>query len=64
MDSDMKPATLTSLRTRAGLSQAALADKLGVSRQTINRWENGLTPISRIKIPAIEAACLPAGEAS
>ena len=28
-------------RTRAGLSQQALADKLGVSRQTINAIEKG-----------------------
>ena len=28
-------------RTKAGLSQQALADKLGVSRQTINAIEKG-----------------------
>ncbi|RKS80029.1 putative transcriptional regulator [Motilibacter peucedani] len=29
------------LRTRAGLSQGALAAQLGVSRQTVNAIENG-----------------------
>lgn len=28
-------------RTKLGLSQQALADQIGVSRVTINRWENG-----------------------
>lgn len=30
------------LRKKNGLSQEQLADKLGVSRQTIGKWENGL----------------------
>ncbi len=29
------------LRKSAGLSQEALAEKLGVSRQTLAKWENG-----------------------
>lgn len=28
-------------RTKHGLSQQALADNIGVSRVSINRWENG-----------------------
>lgn len=28
-------------RTKLGLSQQALADQIGVSRVSINRWENG-----------------------
>lgn len=32
---------LKEARTRAGLSQQALADRLGVSRQTINAIEKG-----------------------
>lgn len=34
-------AAMKEARTRAGLSQQALADKLGVSRQTINAIEKG-----------------------
>ena len=32
---------LVALRTSRGLSQEALADALGVSRQAIGKWENG-----------------------
>ena len=35
------PAQIKRLRARLGLTQAALAEKLGVSFPTINRWENG-----------------------
>jgi len=32
---------ISSLRRSAGLSQEALAEKLGVSRQTVAKWETG-----------------------
>ena len=32
---------LTLLRKRAALSQEALAEKIGVSRQTVAKWESG-----------------------
>lgn len=38
----MTPTQLKTIRRRLGLSQAALARKLGVSRNTVTRWEMGL----------------------
>ena len=32
---------LQRLRRQAGLSQEALAEKLGVSRQAVSKWESG-----------------------
>ena len=31
---------LSRLRSRSGLSQDALAEKMGVSRQSVSKWEN------------------------
>lgn len=36
------PEKLVSLRRKAGLLQQDVADELGVSRQTISNWENGM----------------------
>lgn len=42
----MTPARLKFYRKdRLGLSQAALASALGLSRATLNRYETGATPI-------------------
>ena len=35
--------TIKSLRETAGLSQSALAKRLGVSRSSVNAWEMGLS---------------------
>lgn len=34
-------ARISKMRTDAGLTQAALAEKLGVSDKTVSKWENG-----------------------
>ena len=42
----MKSEELKTLRAALGLSQASLAARLGVQRNTVTRWEMGLHPIS------------------
>lgn len=37
----MISANIISLRKKKGLSQEALADRIGVSRQTVAKWESG-----------------------
>lgn len=43
----MTPDELRSLRIKLNLSQAALAKLLGRATATINRWENGLSPMRK-----------------
>ncbi|MBF0154640.1 MAG: helix-turn-helix domain-containing protein, partial [Magnetococcales bacterium] len=38
---DHSPERIKAIRTHLGLTQAALAESLGVSFPTVNRWENG-----------------------
>jgi DNA-binding transcriptional regulator YiaG len=40
---------LKALREAAGLSQHVWADQLGVSRATVQRWEQGTTPPNKEK---------------
>lgn len=54
------PSTLLAIRDRLGLTQAQLAEKLGVSFATVNRWEGGgnrpqKAPLTRILEVAAEA---------
>ncbi len=41
----MKGGTLRRIRKRLGLTQAALAERLGVSPNTVARWERNEVPI-------------------
>ena len=42
-----------SARTKAGLSQAAVAEKLGVSAAAVCQWETGKTMPDSRKLPQI-----------
>ncbi len=48
MPGDDCPAQIKRLRARLGLTQAALAERIGVSFPTINRWENGKSRPSQL----------------
>ncbi|WP_416232325.1 helix-turn-helix transcriptional regulator [Clostridium kluyveri] len=43
---------LLDLRKKEGLSQEDVADKLGVSRQTVSKWETGQTvpELAKVKL--------------
>lgn len=43
----MKPQQVQELRQREGLTQQALADRLGVSVRTVKHWESGSRNVSR-----------------
>lgn len=43
-----------SSRERRGLTQAELAKRLGVSQQTVSRWESGLAVPSPQRVTAVE----------
>lgn len=44
---------LKDFREREGLSQADLAKLIGVSRETVTRWENGTRNPDEDKLPTI-----------
>lgn len=46
--------TLKEIRLKAGLSQTALAESLGVHFRTVQNWEKGATPIPVSVIPAFD----------
>ena len=51
------PKLLKSLRKKLGLSQGELAQKLGVSFTSVNRWENEQTKPSKLARRQIEKLC-------
>lgn len=50
----MKKITLRAARTNANLTQKEAAKKIGVSKDTISNWENGITSPSVEKFKQIE----------
>src|SRR5215510_6831572 len=47
------PAMLTAIRGRLGLTQEQLAERLGVSFATVNRWEGGSNAPQKTALAAI-----------
>jgi transcriptional regulator with XRE-family HTH domain len=52
---------LLSTRQLLGLSQAALAERLGVDRGTVGDWERGVRLPSEERLAAVEALLSPGG---
>ena len=48
---------IKSIRKQLGLSQEELAQKLGVSFTSVNRWENGQTKPSKLARRQIDILC-------
>jgi transcriptional regulator with XRE-family HTH domain len=58
----MSPAELRAARQALGLTQKGLAERLGVSKDTLNRWEKGRQTVHfpTILRLALERLALPA----
>lgn len=54
---DDLPKRIKSFRQQLGLSQEELAQKLGVSFSSVNRWENGQTKPSKLARRQIDILC-------
>lgn len=46
----VEPADLRRVREEAGLSQQALADKMGVRRELVSAWERGKTRFGLLRL--------------
>jgi putative transcriptional regulator len=51
------PEQIKKVRRQLGLSQEELAQALGVSFATVNRWENGKTTPSKLAQMSLENFC-------
>jgi len=51
------PGLVRGIRRQLGLSQERLAEALGVSFATVNRWENGRMKPSRLALRQLDAFC-------
>ena len=61
IDTQGIPSTLQTVRSRLDLTQEQLAERLGVSFATVNRWEGGVTTPQRAARTAIAALAAEAG---
>lgn len=50
---------ITATRKALGLSQAALAEKLGVTQSTVSRWEKNPDPRTILALEALKAKAEP-----
>jgi transcriptional regulator with XRE-family HTH domain len=50
----MEPADIAGARKRLGLTQQAFADRLGISRRTVESWESGRRPPAGLYKKALE----------
>ena len=60
-DQQTIPPTLQAIRARLDLTQEQLAERLGVSFATVNRWEGGVTTPQRAARTAIAALAAEVG---
>ena len=49
----MTPTEIKKIREKLGVTQEALSHLIGVSFQTVNRWERGISKPSRLAIEKI-----------
>lgn len=56
MEQSQSQPTLKQLREQAGLSQEALARRVGVSSKTVSNWERG-TNVASLTVPQMKALC-------
>ena len=55
---DLNPASFRFLRKHFAMTQSDVADRLGVTRLTVNRWESGVIPIGRAESIAMRTFVL------
>ena len=51
----MNPQEIKNIRNKLGLTQDAFAHLIGISCQTINRWERGVFKPSRLALDKIKS---------
>ena len=49
---------LIQLRRKQGMSQEQLADRLGITRQSVSKWESGAALPELVKLITLSEICL------